>query len=127
MFCTRFPGGLATGLLEILVQELLPLTWGCERDPRHAGSGPNHLHTSLLGRRALGNPGLSVPCWAPTESASGCGAAYHTQGPWEPGVLPAALICVAKPQLEKPSSCPSLPSDRALTAGALGSVQATGP
>ena len=30
-----------------------------EREPRHAGSGPKHLHMSLLGRRVLGNLRLS--------------------------------------------------------------------
>ena len=33
---------------------LLALSSGCGREPNHAGAGPNQLHTSLLGRRALG-------------------------------------------------------------------------
>ena len=41
-------------LLQVLAQGLLALSWGCGREPRHAGAGPNQLHTSLLGRRALG-------------------------------------------------------------------------
>ena len=36
-------------------QGQLPLSWGCGQEPRHAGSGPNHLHMSLLGRRVLGS------------------------------------------------------------------------
>ena len=36
-------------------------------------------------------------------------------------------IWAAKQPLEEPCSCPSLPSDRILTAGALGSVQPTSP
>ena len=40
------PAGLGSGLLA--------LSWGCGREPRQAGAGPNQLHTSLLGTRALG-------------------------------------------------------------------------
>ena len=29
----------------VFPQGLLPLSWGCGQEPRHAGSGPNHLHT----------------------------------------------------------------------------------
>ena len=60
-------------------------------------------------------------------SLRGCGAADPSQGPWEPGALREALSLSAKEPLEEPCTCPSLPSHRALTAGALGSVQATGP
>ena len=52
---TRLPGRDALRLLLVLAQGLLALSWGCGREPRHAGAGPNQLHTSLLGRRALGN------------------------------------------------------------------------
>ena len=51
---TRLPGGGALRLLQVLAQGLLALSWGCGREPRHAGAGPNQLHTSLLWRRALG-------------------------------------------------------------------------
>ena len=68
--CTRLSGGGAGLLQQVLPQGLLPLSWGCGREPRHAGSGPKHLHMSLLRRRVLGN--LSYTFWAPTESASGC-------------------------------------------------------
>ena len=70
--CTRLSGGGAGLLQQVLPQGLLPLSWGCGREPRHAGSGPKHLHMSLLGRRVLGNLPLSYTFWAPTESASGC-------------------------------------------------------
>ena len=46
-------------LQQVLPQGLLPLSWGCGQEPRHAGSGPKHLHMSLLGRRVLGNLRLS--------------------------------------------------------------------
>ena len=55
MLFTRLPGGGALRLLQVLAQGLLSLSCGCEREPRHAGASPNQLHTSLLGRRALGN------------------------------------------------------------------------
>ena len=70
--CTRLSGGGAGLLQQVLPQGLLPLSWGCGPEPRHAGSGPNHLHMSLLGRRVLGNLRLSYTVSAPTESASRC-------------------------------------------------------
>ena len=70
--CTRLSGGGAGLLQQVLPQGLLPLSWGCGQEPRHAGSGPNHLHMSLLGRRVLGNLRLSYTLWAPTETAFGC-------------------------------------------------------
>ena len=45
------PAGLASGAAS---PEL-----GLWQEPRHAGSGPKHLHMSLLGRRVLGNERLS--------------------------------------------------------------------
>ena len=63
-----------------------------QREPRHAGSGPNQLHTSLLGRRALGKQRVRGSCWAPRESASGCaGLQTPARGHWEPGAFRAAL------------------------------------
>ena len=56
-----------------------------------------------------------------------CGAENPSQGTWEPGALRAALNLGGQQPLEEPCSCPSLPSDRILTAGALGSVQPTSP
>ena len=47
--CTRLSGGGAGLLQQVLPQGLLPLSWGCGQEPRHAGSGPKHLHMSLLG------------------------------------------------------------------------------
>ena len=41
-------GGVAGLLQQVLPQGLLPLSWGCGQEPRHAGSGPNHLHMFLL-------------------------------------------------------------------------------
>ena len=70
--CTRQSDGGAGFLQQVLPQGLLPLSWGCGREPRHAGSGPNHRHMSVLGRRVLGNLRLSCTCWAPRESASWC-------------------------------------------------------
>ena len=49
--CTRLSGGGSGLLQQVLPQGLLPLSWGCGQEPRHAGSGPKHLHMSLLGRR----------------------------------------------------------------------------
>ena len=52
----RGKGRATAGLLQqVLPQGLLPLSWGCGQEPRHAGSGPNHLHMSLMGRIVLGN------------------------------------------------------------------------
>ena len=34
----------ALRLLQVLAQGLLALSWGCGREPRHAGAGPNQLH-----------------------------------------------------------------------------------
>ena len=65
-------GAWESPLAPFLPQGLLPLSWGCGQEPRHAGSGPNHLHMSLLGRRVLGNLRLSYTFWAPKESASVC-------------------------------------------------------
>ena len=70
--CTRLSGGGAGLLHQVLPQGLLPLSLGCGRETRRAGSGPKHLHMSLLGRRVLGNLPLSYTFWAPTESASWC-------------------------------------------------------
>ena len=80
--CIRLSGG-DTGLLQqVFPQGLLPLSWCCGREPRNAGSGPNHLHMSLLGRRVLGKLRLSYTLWAPTESASGCaGLKTPARGP----------------------------------------------
>ena len=80
--CSRLSGGGAGLLQQVLPQGLLPLSWGCGREPRHAGSGPNHLHMSLLGRRVLGNLRLSYTFWANTESASRCaGLKTPARGP----------------------------------------------
>ena len=70
--CTRLSGGGSGLLQQVLPQGRLPLSWGCGREHRHAGSAQKHLHMSLLGRRVLGNLPLSYTFWAPTESASGC-------------------------------------------------------
>ena len=80
--CTRLSGGGAGLLQQVLPQGLLPLSWGCGQEPRHAGSGPKHLHMSLLGRRVLGNLRLSYTFWAPKESASVCaGLKTPARGP----------------------------------------------
>ena len=75
-----------------------------------------HLLSSVI--HCLGTQGISLRV---------CGAENPSQGTWEPGALRVALIWAAKQPLEEPCSCPSLPSDRILTAGALGSVQPTSP
>ena len=81
--CTRLSGGGSGLLQQVLPQGLLPLSWGCGREPRHAGSGTNHLHMSLLGRRVLGKLRLSHTFKAPTESASRCaGLQTPARGPW---------------------------------------------
>ena len=80
--CPRLSGGGAGLLQQVLAQGLRPLSWGCGQEPRHAGSGPNHLHMSLLGRRVLGNLRLSYTFWAPKESASVCaGLKTPARGP----------------------------------------------
>ena len=56
-----------------------------------------------------------------------CGDAKPSQGPLEPGALHAELCLGGQGTAEEPCCCPSLPSDRAFTAGALGSVQPTSP
>ena len=80
--CIRLSGGGAGLLQQVLPQGLLPLSWCCGREPRHGGSGPNHLHMSLLGRRVLGNLRLSHTLRAPTETAFGClGLQTPARGP----------------------------------------------
>ena len=80
--CTCLSGGGTGFLQQVLPQGLLPLSWGCGQEPRHAGSGPNHLHMFLLGRRVLGNLRLSYTFWTPKESASVCaGLKTPTRGP----------------------------------------------
>ena len=90
LLCPWLPGVGVTCLLEVLAQGLVFLSWVSGQEPRHAGTGPNHLHMSA-GERTLGNLHLSGTCWAPAQSASACGAASPTQGPWEPCVLHAVL------------------------------------
>ena len=115
-------------LQQVLPQGLLPLSWGCGQEPRQAVSGPNLLHMSLLGRRVLGKLPLSYTFWAPTESASGSvGLQNPARDPWNLVLSVRRLVWVAKQPLKEPCCCPSLPSDRAFTAGALGSVQPTSP
>ena len=55
------------------------------------------------------------------------GAEDACQGPWEPRALRAALSLGSQATAEGYLLLPSPPSDRALTAGALGSVQPTSP
>ena len=56
-----------------------------------------------------------------------CGAENPSQGPWEPGALGAALILGGLETAGGALQLPFVPSDRALTAEALGSVQPTTP
>ena len=113
------PGGLGS--------RAASLSWGCGRELRHAEDRPNppaHVpaveectRETLSGRHSEGS----------ADPASGAGTASPTQ---VPGCLVLSVLrCVpaAKHQLEKTQSCPSHPSDRALTAGVLGSVKPTGP
>ena len=80
--CTCQSDGGAGLLQQVLPQGLSSLSWGCGREPRHAASGPNHRHMSVLGRRVLGNLRLSCTCWAPRESASWCaGLQTPARGP----------------------------------------------
>ena len=72
------PGGLGSGAYS---PEL-----GCGREPRHAGASPNHLHTSLLGRRVLGNlrlsgtHGLSLRMWGCIPHPGALGAWFSLCG-----------------------------------------------
>ena len=80
--CPRLTGGGAGLLQQVLPQGLLPLSWCCGREPRHGGSGPNHLHMSLQGRRVLGNLPLSHTLRTPTETDFGCpGMQTPARGP----------------------------------------------
>ena len=80
--CTRRSGGGAGLLQQVLSQGLLPRSWGCGQEHRHAGSGSNDQHISQLGRRVLGNLHLSYTLWAPTETAFGCaGLQTPARGP----------------------------------------------
>ena len=72
MLCRRLPGLGAKCCLEVFFQGLVPLSWGCDRKPKHTGEGQNHIHMSLLGSRARGNLSLSGTFLARTESYSGC-------------------------------------------------------
>ena len=78
---TRLPGGAIPRLLQVLAQGLLPLSWGCGREPRHAGAGPNNLHTALLGRRALGNLCISGKWWETTSESPACWLQTPPRGP----------------------------------------------
>ena len=49
------------------------------------------------------------------------------RGPWNLVLSVRSFVWAAKEPLKEPCCCPSLPSDRAFTAGALGSVQPTSP
>ena len=97
------------------------------RNPDTQDQAPT-AYMSLLGRRVLGNLRLSYTFWAPKESASVCaGLKTPARGPGSLVLSVRRLFWAAKQPLEEPCSCPSLPSDRALTAEALGSVQPTTP
>ena len=77
------PAGLASGAASPELR-----LW---EEPRHAGSGPNHLHMSLLGRKVLGNLRLSHFLGTHRVSLRVCGFAKPSQGPMEPGAFREAL------------------------------------
>ena len=89
--CTRLSGGGSGLLQQVLPQGLLNLSWGCGREPRHAGSGTNHLHMSLLGRREVGKLRIIHFLGEHGISLRVCGAEDPNQGPWQPGALRGAL------------------------------------
>ena len=81
-----------------------------------AGEESAREHTSLT--HFLGTHGVSL--WE-------CGMQNPASGPWNLVLSVRSFVWAAKEPLKEPCSCPSLPSDRAFTAGALGSVQPTSP
>ena len=91
MQLTLLPGLVEKYFQEVSFQVLVPLSWGSGMGTKHTGQGQNHIHTSLLCRRALVNLCLSRTFLAATESHSGSGAAYPTQEQWEPDPLCVAL------------------------------------
>ena len=90
--CTRLSGGGSGLLQQVLPQGLLPLSWGCGREPRHAGSGPNRLYVSAGEESAWEPTSVIHFLGAQGISLRVCGAENASQGPWEPGALDAALI-----------------------------------
>ena len=86
--------------------------------PANVSAGEESAREPTFVTHFLGTHGVSV--WA-------SGAANPSQGPLKPGALRAALSLGSQATAEGYLLLPSLPSDRALTAGALGSVQPTSP
>ena len=70
---------------------LLPLSWGCGQEPRHAGSGPKHLHVSAGEESAREPTSVIHFMGAHAISPRLSGAEDPSQGPWEPGALRVAL------------------------------------
>ena len=64
---------------------------------------------------------------APPETQPVCEDAYPTEGHSGPLFLPGALKLLGEQELEHPSNCSSLPSDRAPIALGLGSLETTSP
>ena len=90
------------GLLQqVLPQGLLPLSWGCGQEPRHEGSGPQPpAHVSAGEESAREPTSVTHSQGTHRDSLWLSGAADSSQGPWEPGVLRAALSLGGKATAE---------------------------
>ena len=86
--------------------------------PAHVSAGEESAREPTSVIYSLGTHGDSL--WF-------SGAEDACQGPWEPRALRAALSLGSQATAEGYLLLPSPPSDRALTAGALGSVQPSSP
>ena len=86
--------------------------------PAHISAGEESAREPTSVIQFLGAHGISL-----RES----GAEDPSQGPGSLVLSVRSFVWAAKEPLKEPCCCPSLPSDRAFTAGALGSVQPTSP
>ena len=86
--------------------------------PAHVSAGVESAREPTSLTHFLGTHGVSL--WE-------CGVAKPSQGPWNLVLSVRSFVWAAKEPLKEPCCCPSLPSDRAFTAGALGSAQPTSP
>ena len=88
---------------------------------------PSQTHVSA-GEESAREPTCVRQLLGPAESASGrVGMQNPARGPWNLVLSVRSFVWGAKEPLKEPCCCPSLPSDRAFTAEALGSVQPTSP
>ena len=114
------PAGLASGA----ASPELGL-WAGTQTRRISPETPAHISA---GEESAREPTSVIQFLAPTESASGSpGLKTPARGLGSLVLSVRSFVWAAKEPLKEPCCCPSLPSDRAFTAGALGSVQPTSP